>query len=369
MWLDLKIFTADKGLEIKNNMQNTNESTPPFVSVIMAGGSGTRFWPLSKKTFPKQYLKLFGNRTLIQQTADRLIPISGNDKIFICSGKSQAPLLKDQLPEIKNLILEPMARNTAPCLMLTVSHLLKKGFPLSTVMLVLPADHYIGDENRFREVLSRAVAFAGRTDSLVTLGIVPTSPHTGYGYIESGEPVEPNILKTRRFVEKPNLEKAQEFLKSKSFFWNAGIFAWSLASIVKAFEAYVPEDWKLIQTAHTDAEILAAFQKMKAQPIDTAVFEKARNVFTVPAEGIQWSDVGSWNALYEMQATSNPNVVVQGHVDAFESQGCLVNVSPERKIALVGVKDLVIVENDGILMIASREKDQLVRSAAEKLDT
>lgn len=335
----------------------------------MAGGSGTRFWPLSKKTYPKQYLKLFGQRTLIQQTVERLLPINAHENIFICSGKSQSTLLREQLPDIRNLILEPMARNTAPCLMLTVSHLLKKGYPLSTVMVVLPADHHIADEPRFHTVLKNAIRFAAKEDALVTLGIVPASPHTGYGYIEAGDKVSDGVQKTKRFVEKPSLEKAQGFLAAKNFYWNAGIFVWSLASIVKAFETYTPEDWGKIQSANTEAEFQTIFSQVKSQPIDIAVFEKAKNVYTVPADGIGWSDVGSWNALYEMRSENSANVVLEGAVESFDSSGCLVNLTSGRKVALVGVKDLIIVENDGVLMIASREKDQLVRNAAEKLDT
>lgn len=342
---------------------------PLFVPVIMAGGSGTRFWPLSRKSFPKQYLNLFGERTLIQQTVERLLPLTDVENIFICSGKGQLSLLREQLAKVHNLILEPIARNTAPCLMLSVAQLLKRGFPLSTVMLVLPADHYIHEEDRFRGVVQRAMDFAGKEDALVTLGIVPTSPHTGYGYIQAGEKVGDGILKTERFVEKPQLEKAKEFVASKNFFWNAGIFAWSLSSIVNAFEAYTPEDWNRIQAAHSEGEILSAFEKVKSQAIDVAVFEKAKNVYTVPAENIGWSDVGSWNALFEMRSNASSHVVMRGTVESFDSKACLVNVSPERKIALVGVEDLVVVESNGVLMIASREKDQLVRNAAEKLDT
>lgn len=356
-----KISTAGKESKVHDPIR--------FISVIMAGGSGTRFWPLSKKTYPKQYLKLFGERTLIQQTADRLLPLTALEQVFICSGKGQAALLREQLPDVHNLILEPIARNTAPCLMLTVAHLLKKGFPLSTVMVVLPADHYIGDEDRFRQILQTAISFAEKEDALITLGIVPTSPHTGYGYIEAGENISPTVQKAKRFVEKPTLEKAQEFLKLKSFYWNAGIFAWSLSSIVKAFEAYTPEDWQTIQAAKSEEETLQAFQKVKAQPIDIAIFEKAKNVFTVPAEGIQWSDVGSWNALYEMRSSEKVgHLVIQGSVESFDASGCLVNIPSGKKLALVGVKDLVIVENGDTLMIAAREKDQLVRNAAEKLD-
>lgn len=339
---------------------------PPFVSLIMAGGSGTRFWPKSTKELPKQYLKLFGDRSLIQATVDRLLPLQPEKNIFICSGKSQWSLLNEQLPQITNLILEPMARNTAPCLMLSVKKLLEAGLPKNTVMAVFPADHQIPNAEAFRSTIAKAVDFAAREDALVTLGIAPTSAHTGYGYIEASEKARDKVIPAKRFVEKPNLEKAQEFLQSGNFYWNGGIFIWSIASIVSAFEKFLNEDWQRLLNAKTESDIEKVFQSLKSQPIDTAIMEKSKNVFIIGADGLGWSDVGSWNAVYELKAEAPGNAIVSGKVEAIESTGCLVNVGSDKVVALIGVKDIIVVESNGKLLITTRDKDQLVRLAAEK---
>lgn len=341
-----------------------------FVTVIMAGGSGTRFWPASRKAFPKQYLSLFGTKSLIQETVERMKPLSSTKDIFICSGKSQSALLKEQLSDIPNLILEPVGRNTAPCLMLTVATLLTKGYPLSTPLLVLPADHYIGNSSVFHNLVKDAVHFASTHSALVTLGIAPTSPHTGYGYIEAGHSVEQtHFFQVKRFVEKPSLEKANEFLRSNTFYWNAGIFIWSLASISKALEDFLPEEWAQVQSAvssRSETALASTFEKLKSQPIDTAVLERADNVFVLPALNLQWSDIGSWNALFELQSKNvSENVILSGQVRSVESTGCLVKTNTLKEIALAGVSDLVIVEDNGTLLITHRTKDQLVKEVAK----
>lgn len=337
-----------------------------FVSLIMAGGSGTRFWPTSTKSLPKQYLNLFGTRSLIQETVDRLLPLQKPEDIFICSGKSQWALLHEQLPEIKNLILEPVARNTAPCLMLSIREFLKRGYSDDTVVCVFPADHHMKNGDAFRSILKKAIAFAKTTDALVTLGIAPTSPHSGYGYIEASEKAEDRVVPTKRFVEKPNTEKAREFLQSGSFYWNAGIFVWTLGSIKRAFESYLKDDWKNLLNTNSDTEIEKTFATLKSQPIDVAVLEKAKNVYLAGAVDIGWSDVGSWNAIYELRSKENENVTMNGNVESVESSGCLVSVPEGRQVALIGVSNLIVIESNGRLLIVSRDKDQLVRLVAEK---
>jgi len=333
------------------------------VAVIMAGGSGTRFWPLSQPEYPKQFLKLAGEKSLIAETADRIAPIVGAENIYVCSVKSQAGLLKRELPQVSKLILEPQGRNTAPCLMLTAYELKKAGVTDDTVLVVLPADHFIQNQPAFEKVLTSAIAFAGEKNGLVTLGIVPTSPHTGYGYIETEAGPGP-ALKVKRFVEKPDRARAESFLKAKSFFWNSGMFVWRLGSLVEAFEKHCAKDWKTLNAEGPEA----AYGKLTAAPIDTAVMEKADNLFLFPAD-IGWTDIGSWNAVYELRAKGTETVVISGDVQSIQSQNCLVHLPSGKSVALVGVQDLIVVEKDGKLLIARRDQDQLVREAAKAFET
>ena len=335
---------------------------PKTVAVIMACGSGTRFWPLSQPTFPKQFLKLAGEKSLIAETAERIAPIVGGENIYVCSVEAQAPLLRRELPQVPNLILEPQGRNTAPCLMLTAYHLQRAGISDDTVLVVLPADHYIQDRPAFEKVIRAATELAREKDALVTLGILPTSPHTGYGYIETEGGAAPR--KVKRFVEKPDRAKAESFLAAKTFFWNSGMFVWRLGTLVRAFEKYCTADWKTL-CAEGPA---AAYPKLTAAPIDTAVMEKADNLFLFPAD-IGWTDIGSWNAVYELRAKSTENVVLSGDVKNIRSQSCLVHLPAGKSVALVGVEDLIIVEKDGQLLIARRDQDQLVREAAKAFET
>lgn len=331
------------------------------VAVIMAGGSGTRFWPASRPDLPKQFLKLVGAKSLIQETFDRISAVVAPEDIHICAGASQKELFARELPSFKNLILEPEARNTAPCLMLSLHALLKSGYSADTVMVVLPADHHIQDTPGFEKVLKRAIGCARETGGLLTLGIVPTGAHTGYGYIEApGAPAE--VLKVKRFVEKPSQAKAEEFLEAGHYYWNSGMFVWTLGALEAAFAKHTPADWQKISAAGA-----AAYKDVSPQPIDVAVMEKAQNIFVVPAD-IGWSDVGSWDALYQLRAKKpGENIVLSGQCASIESHGCLVKVSSQLKIALVGVSDLVIVEDKGSFLIVPRAKDQLVREAAKAL--
>jgi mannose-1-phosphate guanylyltransferase len=340
-----------------------------ILAVILSGGSGTRFWPLSKKALPKQYLSLFGPRSLVQQTADRLAGVVAPNNLYTISTESQKKLLEAQLPEIKHHLFEPEGKNTAPCLMLTAAELLSRKVSPDSVLTVLPADHHISDPDAFRAYLKKAASFAREHEALVTFGIQPNCPHTGYGYIEAGDKSGSSGLhKVRRFVEKPDQKKAEGFLASGNFYWNSGMFVWRLRAIVNAFEKYLGDDWSRLLAASSGAERTKVYRSLKAAPIDTAVLEKADNVFVLPAS-MGWSDVGSWGALYELRnKDAAKNTSVSGQMHSVESRGCLVSVPEGKKVALVGVEDLIVVESDGHLLICRRDKDQLVREAAKILD-
>ena len=336
-----------------------------FVALVMAGGSGTRFWPMSQPEKPKQYLTLFGDRSLIQSTVDRLKHRASTQNIFICSGESQKKLLKEQIPEIPGLILEPSGRNTAPCLMLSVATLLNRGYSPSTVMGVFPADHFIGDETAFLKTLNSAIKEAAQTENLITLGITPSSPHTGYGYIEAQRGSDSVSIPVHKFIEKPNLAKAKEYLSSGNYYWNAGIFIWRLGVIVEAFKTYLPKEWELIQSAVNTGSVDKIYPQVTSQPIDIAVLEKAQNVRVIPAD-MKWSDIGSWNALLEHRQIleGKENTIISQtpeRVKLLDSSQCLVASDSSKKVVLIGVKDLIVIESEHGLLITHRSQDQRVK--------
>ena len=336
------------------------------VAVIMAGGSGTRFWPASTEKLPKQFLTLTSARSLIQETWDRIAPCVNEKNIYVCSTRSQQSLVREHLPKA-SLILEPVGRNTAACIALSVSHLLKKNVSPDTVMFVLPADHHISDSDAFHAHLKDAMDSASRSNVLVTLGIPPTHAHTGYGYIEAERTASSgSVHQVIRFIEKPDARTAEECVKKDNFFWNGGIFIWKLSSIVNAFEEWMPDLWKTISSS---SDLDHAYASLPSIPIDKGILEKARNVAVVPAH-MGWSDVGSWSALYDLlKKASRQNIVQGGQLESIDSQGCLVRVPSSQKVALIGVEDLMVIEENGRLLITHRSKDQLVREASGRLES
>ena len=332
------------------------------VFLIMAGGSGARFWPLSRPDYPKQFLKLLGDRPLITQTIERLEGIASADEIFVCSVESQKKLLEDALPSIRQFIFEPAAKNTGPCLLLSTLELLREK-PANTVMVVLPSDHYIKDAQTFREKLAALICYAEKTEGLFTFGIVPDSPHTGYGYIEAGAP-SGELFEVKRFVEKPSRSVAEQLVQTGRCFWNSGIFVWQLGAAKAAFEKWMPLELGTLSKCRNKKELDQAYLALSPIPIDIAVMEKANNVFVLPLS-VGWSDVGSWDALLRLQAGDSGNAVLSGRVEFIESKGCLVRASPRTRVAVVGVKDLIIVENGDTILVADRSQDQEVRRACK----
>lgn len=346
-----------------------NKTDKAPIALILAGGSGTRFWPMSRKDLPKQYLPLTSSHSLIQETVQRLQPLCTSDRIFIASEKTQAKLIKQQLPEIHNLVLEPLPKNTAACLMLSVSTLLKQGFSLDSPLMVFPADHAIGNTPAFLTALQQALSFVQNREALLTFGIPPTFPHTGYGYIECDGSVEKEICGVKRFTEKPNRETADQFLKAGNYFWNSGIFVWTLRSIVTAFEAFLSASWNRIHNAKSESELAECFKQLPAQPIDTAVLEKSSKVFVLPVPHLEWNDLGSWKALYDFKAGHpQENICLSGELKELESEGCLIKVSPDTQVALVGVKNLVVVQEGNRLLILDKEQDQKVKEISQQFE-
>ncbi|MDD4310127.1 MAG: mannose-1-phosphate guanylyltransferase, partial [Candidatus Cloacimonetes bacterium] len=277
-----------------------------MIALIMAGGAGSRFWPQSRKDYPKQFLNVLGSTSMLQKTVERLLPKVSMNDIFIVTAANQVDLVKQHLPRLpeENIIIEPFGMNTAPCIALSVEYL-KTRYADGEIMLVLPADHIIRNVPGFLSSLIPAESEA-RKNRLITFGIVPDYPATGYGYIEAGEELVPQVRNVLRFKEKPDLATAEEFLRSGAFFWNSGMFCWSIGAIYAAFQALLPDVLQITQDIADTweqhgfmADISDLYAKMPRLPIDIAIMEKAENRGVIPVN-YGWSDVGSWKALADI---------------------------------------------------------------------
>jgi mannose-1-phosphate guanylyltransferase len=346
-------------------------------AVIMAGGKGSRFWPRSREKMPKHLLDIQGERTIIRETVDRIRPLVPPERTLIVTGRSHAAELIRQLPEIpaENILIEPVGRNTAPCIGLAALHIQQR-VP-DAVMLVLPSDHRIGDEIAFRRVLAEAGKAAAVGNPLVTIGIRPTGPETGYGYIEQGDPVPAGeggkIYRVRSIREKPPLEQAREFLRQGSFCWNSGMFVWKASTILMAIKRFLPELHEgLLQirealgTKREEEIVGEVYSAQKAVSIDYGVMEKAEDVLVVPGD-FDWSDLGSWDALWEVSEKDENGNAVRGSFIGIDAGASLVH-SPGKLVAIVGVRDLIVVETDDALMICRRGRSQDVRKVVEILE-
>lgn len=344
--------------------------------VIMAGGKGERFWPKSRTHLPKQFLNISGNKSMIQQCIDRLQKFIPIEQIFVVTNELYAELIKAQIPGLPsdNIIIEPIGRNTAPCIGLA-SIIIEEKFPNST-MVVLPSDHIIKDEVEFINILKTAVEVSERGKSLVTLGITPTYPETGYGYIEStDQTIELNDLKVHKvnkFVEKPDAEKAAAYLEAGNYYWNSGIFVWKISVIREYIQKFIPEMHDLLETmkvsfhANDRMEVIKEeFPKMPDQSIDYGIMEKAEDIYVIPCI-FGWDDVGSWTALERIDELDENGNVIRGNTLNIDTKGCIIE-SNGKLIATLGVEDLIIVETDDVTLICNKEKAQEIKSLIKEL--
>jgi mannose-1-phosphate guanylyltransferase len=346
-------------------------------AVIMAGGKGSRFWPRSRETMPKHLLDILGERTIIRETVERIRPLVPPERILIVTGRSHAAELIRQLPEIPpgNILIEPVGRNTAPCIGLAALHILRR-VP-DEVMLVLPSDHRIGDEDAFRRVLLAAAQAAADGNALITVGIRPTGPETGYGYIEQGDPVPAGgsdpVYRVRSIREKPDRALAEQFLQKGGFSWNSGMFVWKASTIIGEIRRFLPDLYqgllKIEEALGTDREediVATTYAGLKAVSIDYGVMEKAGEVLVIPG-AFGWSDLGSWDALWEVSPKDEKGNVIRGEWIGVEATRSLVH-SPGKLVALVGVDDLLVVDTPDALLICRRGRSQEVRKVVEVLE-
>lgn len=346
---------------------------PNHYCVIMAGGIGARFWPMSTTARPKQFIDILGlGKTLIQMTFDRLCRICPPENVYVVTNDMYRDQVLEQLPSIvpAQVLCEPARRNTAPCIAYA-NHAIMAKNPEATI-LVAPSDHIILNEEEFTRNVLDAMNAATRNNWLITLGIEPSRPDTGYGYIQLMDkeilPELPKLRKVKTFTEKPNLELAQSFLASGDFRWNSGIFIWSLKSIQQAFEQYLPEVNDLFKDGKgaygTEAEtefIRNTYSVCRNISIDYGIMEKADNVYVMSVD-FGWSDLGTWGSLYVTRKKDhNQNTIVGNHVMAYETQGCIVHMPKDKLVVLQGLTDYIVVEEDNALLICRKEDEQQIR--------
>lgn len=340
----------------------------------MAGGVGSRFWPMSRTAHPKQFMDILGTGfTLLQQTYNRFLKICPKENIFIVTNDSYVDLVKEQIEGINddNILKEPTRKNTAPCVAYATYKIAQMN--PNAITVVAPSDHLIVMEDVFVNAIKSCIAKAESEDCLVTLGIKPSRPDTGYGYIQFVQPdakeSDEKIKKVKTFTEKPDLEMAKFFMQSGDFLWNSGIFIWSVKSVIKAFETHSPtmaatfQEGVDIYNTPGEADFIAkAYSNCKNVSIDYAVMEKAENVY-VRSSVIGWSDLGTWGSMYDhVHQDDNKNAIVGKKVMLYDTHNCVINVPKDKLVVMQGLDGYIVVESDGILLICKKEDEQQIRT-------
>lgn len=345
-----------------------------YYAVIMAGGVGSRFWPISTQKFPKQFHDMLGTgNTLIQKTFNRFENLIPSENILIATNKKYEDLVLKQLPKAtkKQLLLEPAMRNTAPCILYSAFKIYNEN--PDGIMIVAPSDHWIENESEFLENIQTSFDFCTENDALLTLGIQPTHPNTGYGYIQFKQ--SENALKeVKNFTEKPNFETAKQFLESGDYLWNAGIFVWSVKSILKAFETFLPEMFDLFQKGNTcynteteENFIEENYACSENISIDFGIMEKATNVFVLPVN-FDWNDLGTWGSLYnKLGKDENQNATVGGEIIFRDAKNNIVKTQKGKRVVIQGLNDYIVVEKEDVILIFPKDKEQEIKQITEEV--
>ena len=343
--------------------------------VIMAGGIGSRFWPLSKNNYPKQFLDILGTgKSFIRATYERFLPLVPSENFIVVTNAAYKDLVLQQIPEIKetNVLCEPMRRNTAPCIAYAVYHILSQ-CPEASIA-VTPADHLVTNEREFQRIIGRGLNFVEQhRDALMTIGIKPSRPETGYGYIEVNDKQNDAIVPVASFKEKPDLETAKKFLAAGNFFWNSGIFLWSTDAIMSAFRQYLPdlvhlfdEGKNMFGTAQEQAFINNQFERCENISIDYGVMERSKSRYTVAAD-FGWSDIGTWGSLYTHAAHDEDRNAVSGHAVVVETANSVVNIEDGYEAIVQGLDHCLVALRDHSLLVCRLDDEQQIKQWVEKL--
>ena len=341
--------------------------------VIMAGGVGSRIWPMSVENKPKQFIDVLGvGRSLLQLTYDRFKGLCPNENVWIVTNKKYDAWIKEQLPEVpaENILLEPCRRNTAPCIAYVSWHIKAKDPKANLV--ITPSDHIVMDTAEFRRVITQCLKFTSETDAILTLGMKPNRPETAYGYIQadlsSSSPRNKEIFRIDTFREKPDLQTAQKYIQQNNFFWNAGIFIWSVSTIVNAFRIYSPAISKIFENMlsiyGTDKEqemIDLHYPECENISVDYAIMEKAEEIFVCPAS-FGWSDLGSWSSLYmHTRHDLYGNSLIGPDINVYDTHNCMIHTTQEKKVVVQGLDDYIVAEKDNLLLICKLSEEQRIR--------
>lgn len=345
---------------------------------IMAGGVGSRFWPASRESRPKQFLDIMGTgKSLLRLTYERFLSICPSENIFIVTNARYRSQVKEHLPELTDnqILCEPSRNNTAPCIAYTAFKL--QALDPEANLIVAPSDHIILQESRFIEALHKALAFTKDNDALVTLGIQPSRPDTGYGYIHfQSEAVEGDVHQVNRFTEKPPLEKAKEFLASGDYLWNAGIFIWRTSIVLKAFEQYAPEIHQILgsnpscfNTQEEQAFIDQHYPTTPKISVDFAIMEKATNIYTIPSS-FGWSDLGTWASLHaESNKNEQGNLVQANRTLIQDTHNCLIRISSDKLAVIGGLDDFIVVDEEDVLLIYPKNREQEIKQLRAEVES
>ncbi len=341
--------------------------------VIMAGGVGSRIWPMSVENKPKQFIDVLGvGRSLLQLTYGRFKGLCPNENVWIVTNKKYDAWIKEQLPEVpaENILLEPCRRNTAPCIAYVSWHIKAKDPKANLV--ITPSDHIVMDTAEFRRVITQCLKFTSETDAILTLGMKPNRPETAYGYIQadlsSSSPRNKEIFRIDTFREKPDLQTAQKYIQQNNFFWNAGIFIWSVSTIVNAFRIYSPAISKIFENMlsiyGTDKEqemIDLHYPECENISVDYAIMEKAEEIFVCPAS-FGWSDLGSWSSLYmHTRHDLYGNSLIGPDINVYDTHNCMIHTTQEKKVVVQGLDDYIVAEKDNLLLICKISEEQRIR--------
>ncbi|WP_296705105.1 mannose-1-phosphate guanylyltransferase [Algoriphagus sp.] len=339
----------------------------PYI-VIMAGGIGSRFWPYSRHDRPKQFLDVLGTgRTLLQMTYDRFHEFTTSEKFYVVTTKNYFDLVKEQLPELdeKQILAEPLRRNTATCIAYA-SYKINK-IDQNATLVVAPADHLITQEKNFRVAIEKAIIGAQLKGRLITLGIKPNRPETGYGYIQYHEKSGEEIFKVKTFTEKPNFKLAKAFLESGDFVWNSGMFVWKASSLISAYDKYMPdvaevfnEGYQFLGNEGESEFITKAYSLLKNISIDNGIMEQSDQVYVIPAD-FGWSDLGSWKSLFELKKKDRKNNVIEGNVILYETENSYIKVNGDKLVVVQGLDNYLINESENVILICKLDAEKKFR--------